>query len=184
MNVNHLLCGFDTSSNNSINWGINKPWSNPDSQIIAAMENEIVYKEFEGTDAQLAHICHFSNRYGRFDYSMSREENESRYIAEEKSIAERIQKIISNNGKIYSISWGREIGIITLDNGHISNLYIEGKYQGNGFGTLLLAYVLSIVTAEAYIDVPVSNKTLLHICDKLGLKRKAENELTVRMIKS
>ena len=43
--------------------------------------------------------------------------------------------------------------------------------------------MLSIVTEEAYIDVPVSNKVLMHICDKLGLEKKAENELTVRMIK-
>ena len=84
---------------------------------------------------------------------------------------------------MYSISLGREIGIVTVDNGHIDNLYIEGQYQHNGFGTRLLEYVLSIVTGEAYIDVPVSNKVLMHICDKLGLEKKAENELTVRMIK-
>ncbi|MDD6260951.1 MAG: GNAT family N-acetyltransferase [Clostridiales bacterium] len=115
---------------------------------------------------------------------MSREDNESRYIAEEKIIAERIQKNISNGGKIYSISFGREIGIITVDKGHIDNLYIEGQYQRNGFGTHLLAYVLSIAEGEAYIDVPVSNKALMHICDKLGLEKKTENEVTVRMIKS
>ena len=182
-NRKDLLSGLDTNSNNSIFWGINKPWSNPDSQIIAAMGNEVACREFTGTDEQLTHICRFSNRYGRFDYSMSREENEARYIAEETVIAERIQRAISNGGKLYSIFFGREIGIVTVDNGHIDNLYIEGQYQCNGFGTRLLEYVLSIVTGEAYIDVPVSNKVLMHICDKLGLEKKAENELTVRMIK-
>lgn len=179
-----LLSNLDTHSNNSIYWSINRPWYNPDSQIVAAMGNEIVCKEFIGNDEQLAHIYRFSNRYGRFDYSMSREDNESRYIAEEKIIAERIQKNISNGGKIYSISFGREIGIITVDKGHIDNLYIEGQYQRNGFGTHLLEYVLSIAEGEAYIDVPVSNKALMHICDKLGLEKKTENEVTVRMIKS
>lgn len=183
-NRKDLLSGLDTNSNNSIFWGINKPWSNPDSQIIAAMGNEVVYKEFTGTDEQLAHICRFSNRYGRFDYSMSREENEARYIAEETIIVDRIQRVVSGGGKLYSITFGREIGIVTVDNGHIDNLYIEGQYQRNGFGTRLLKYVLSIVTREAYIDVPVSNKALMRICDKLGLEKKSENELTVRMIKS
>ena len=183
-NRRDLLSGLDTNSNNSIFWGINKPWSNPDSQIIAAMGNEVVYKEFTGTDEQLAHICRFSNRYGRFDYSMSREENEARYIAEETIIVDRIQRVVSGGGKLYSITFGREIGIVTVDNGHIDNLYIEGQYQRNGFGTRLLKYVLSIVTREAYIDVPVSNKALMRICDKLGLEKKSENELTVRMIKS
>lgn len=181
-NRKDLLSGLDTNSNNSIFWGINKPWSNPDSQIIAAMGNEIVCREFIGTDEQLAHICRFSNRYGRFDYSMSREENEARYIAEETIIAERIQRAISDGGKLYSISFGREIGIVTINKGHIDNLYIEGQYQRNGFGTRLLEYALSIVTGEAYIDVPVSNKALMHLCNKLGLKKKSENELTVRMI--
>lgn len=182
-NRKDLLSGLDTSSNNSIFWGINKPWSNPDSQIIAAMGNEVVCREFTGTDELLIHICRFSNRYGRFDYSMGREENEAKYIAEETIIAEKIQRAISNGGKLYSIAFVREIGIVTVDNGHIDNLYIEGQYQRNGFGTRLLEYVLSIVTGEAYIDVPVSNKVVMHICDKLGLEKKAENELTVRMIK-
>ena len=182
-NCKDLLCGLDTNSNNSIYWGINKPWSNPDSQIIAAMGNEVVCNEFTGTDEQLAHICRFSNRYGRFDYSMSREENEERYIAEETIISDRIQRVISGGGKLYNITFGREIGIVTIDNGHIDNLYIEGQYQHNGFGSRLLEYVLSVAGRDAYIDVPVSNKVLMRICDKLGLVKISETELTLRMIK-
>ena len=181
-NRNDLLSGLDTNSNHSIYWGINKPWSNPDSQIVAAMGKQIICNEFSGTSEQVEHICRYANRYGRFDYRLSREENEARYITEENIIAERINKVISSGGKLYSISFGREIGIITVHNGNIDNLYIEGQYQSNGFGTRLLEYALSIVTGEAYIDVPVSNKALMHLCDKLGLKKKSENELTVRMI--
>ena len=67
--------------------------------------------------------------------------------------------------------------------GYIDNLYVEGRYQRNGFGTRLLEYVLSISEKEAYMDVPISNKELLHICDKLGLVKKEQTEYTVRMIK-
>lgn len=183
-NRRDLLHNQNTHSNNSIFWGINKPWYNPDSQIVAAMENQIVCKEFTGTAEQVAHICRFSNRYGRFDYSLSREENEARYISEENIIAERIQRTIFNGGKLYSISFGREIGLVTVDNGHIDNLYIEGQYQCNGFGTRLLEYALSIAGEEAYIDVHISNKVLMHICEKLGLVKTLETELTIRMIKS
>lgn len=173
-NRKDLLSCLDTNSNNSIFWGINKPWSNPDSQIVAAMGKQIICKEFSGTTEQIEYICRCANRYNRFDYSLSREENEARYIAEETIIAERIQRAISNGGKLYSISFGREIGIVTVDKGHIDNLYIEGQYQRNGFGTRLLEYVLSVVTREAYIDVPASNKALMHICDKLGLKNSCD----------
>ena len=182
-NRKDLLSGLDTNSNNSIFWGINKPWSNPDSQIVAAMGNRIICKEFSGTAEQVEHICRYANRYGRFDYSLSREENEARYITEENIIAERINKVISSGGKLYSISFGREIGIVTVHNGHIDNLYIEGQYQRNGFGTRLLEYVLSISEEKSYIDVPVSNKKLLHICDKLGLVKTKQTEHAVRMTK-
>ena len=114
---------------------------------------------------------------------MSREENEAKYVSEENIIAERISKAISNGGKLYSISFGREVGIVTVHNGHIDNLYIEGQYQRNGFGTQLLDYVLIITKGNAYIDVPVLNKELMHICDKLGLVKTEENERTVRMMK-
>ena len=44
-----------TNSNNSIFWGINKPWSNPDSQIVAAMGKQVICKEFSGTNEQTEH---------------------------------------------------------------------------------------------------------------------------------
>lgn len=182
-NRKDLLSGLDTNSNNSIFWGINKPWSNPDSQIVAAMGKQIICREFSGTNEQVEHICRYANRYGRYDHSLSREENEARYITEESIIAERINEAISSGGKLYSISFGREIGIITVHNGHIDNLYIEGKYQRNGFGTRLLEYVLSAAGNQAYIDVPISSKKLLHICGKLGLVKTEKNEHTVRMVK-
>ncbi len=182
-NRRDLLHNLNTHSNNSIFWGINKPWSNPDSQIVAAMGNQIVCKEFTGTAEQITHICRYANRYGRFDYSLTREENEVKYILEENVIAERIKRTIFNGGKLYSISFGKEIGIVTVDKGHIDNLYIEGQYQCNGFGTRLLEYALSIAEEEAYIDVPISNKVLMRICYKLGLVKTSETELTIRMIK-
>ncbi len=180
-NRKDLLSDLDTNSNNSIFWGINKPWLNPDSQIVASIGKQIICKEFSGTAEQVEHICRYANRYGRFDYSLSREENEARYVTEENIIAEKINKVISNGGKLYSISLGREIGIVTVHNGHIDNLYIEGQYQSNGFGTRLIEYVISISEKKAYIDVPVSNKKLLHICNKLGLVKTEQTECTVRM---
>lgn len=182
-NCKDLLCGLNTHSNNSIFGGINKPWINPDSQIVAAIGNKIICREFSGNTEQLEHICRFANRYGRYDYSLSQEENEARYITEENIIAERINKAISNGGKLYGVSFGREIGIVTVDNGHIDNLYIEGQYQRNGFGASLLEYALSITGKDAYIDVPVQNEELLHICYKLGLTKAEENELVIRMKK-
>ena len=177
------LSDIDTTSLSPIFWRVNQPWSNPDSQIVAAMGKRMVCKAFSGTLEQVAHICRSANRYGRFDYRLSQEENDARYLAEEKIIAERINKTITDGGKLYSISFGREIGIVTEKNGHIDHLYIEGQYQRMGFGTRLLEYVLSMAEKEAYIDVPPSNKALLCICNKLGLIKTKEMEYAVRMTK-
>ncbi len=183
-NGKDFLHNLNTNSINSIYWGIDKPWSNPDSQIVAAIGKQIVCGEFSGSTEQIEHICRYANRYGRYKYSLSREENEARYILEENIIAERIKKAILSGGKLYGISFGREIGIVTIDNGHIDNLYIEGQYQRNGFGTGLLEYALSIAGKDAYIDVPISSKELMHICDRLGLAKTKETEHTIRMIKA
>ena len=37
-NRKDLLCNLNTVSDNAIFWGINKPWVNPDSQIVGAMD--------------------------------------------------------------------------------------------------------------------------------------------------
>ena len=182
-NRKDLLSGLDTNSNNSIFWGINKPWSNPDSQIVAAMGKKITCGKFSGTAEQMEHIYEKANCYGRDDYSLTREENDSRYSSEEKVIAEKISKAISDGGTLYSITFGKEIGIVTVKDSHIDNLYIEGQYQKNGFGTQLLNYALSVTQSDAYIDVPKNDKKLMHICDKLGLIKTEENAFTIRMKK-
>ena len=179
-NRKDLLRNCNPSSNIHIFWGVNKPWSNPDSQIVAAMGKQIFCRQFTGSAEQVKHICQHANRYGRFDYSLSREENESRYASEEAIIAAKINEAVSGGATMYSVSFGREIGIVTVKNGHIDNLYIEGQYQRNGFGTRLLSYALSVAGNHAYIDVPKSNKILLHICDKLGLIKTEENDFIIR----
>ena len=86
-------------------------------------------------------------------------------------ISKNIQAALSNEGKLYGISFDKEIGIVTIENGKIDNLYIEGQFQKCGFGTKLLEYVFSVVGNAAYIQVPISNDWLNHICkQKLGLK--------------
>lgn len=183
-NREDLLHNLTIKYTNDIWWSVDKPWQNPDSEIIAAMGNEIVCKEFTGTDERTAHICRYANRCFRRDYSISEEENEARFAAEEKIIAEKIKKTISDGGKMCCISIAREIGIVTVNKNCIDNLYIEGRYQCNGLGTRLLEYALSVAGDKAYIDVPVSNKDLMRICNRLGLVKKEENGLTVRMIKA
>ena len=54
-NRKDLLNNYSDKGNNSIFWGINKPWLNPDSQIVAAMGKQVICKEFSGTNEQTEH---------------------------------------------------------------------------------------------------------------------------------
>lgn len=183
-NRKDLLRDLNTRSEIHVFWSINKPWSNPDSDLVSAMGNVVVCREFTGSHDQIAEICRLANRYGRFAYTMTQEENEARYLSEERLIAERIRNVLSNGGKIYTIAFSRELGIVTVENDRIDNLYIEGRYQKNGFGTRLLDYAFSVAGKNAYIDVPKSFPHLLRVCVKMGLIQIAETETTVRMCKA
>lgn len=167
----------------AIFWGINKPWINPDSELVATMGVQITCGVYTGTPENVCHICQHANRFGRYDYSMTAEENEAKYTEEEKRIAENIDAALSGGGVLYGISCGREFGIVTVDKGRIDNLYIEGEYQRNGFGTRLLAFTFSVVGHEAYIDVPREKESLIHVCEKIGLKKIAEDANCIRMTK-
>lgn len=168
----------------SIFWGINRPWINPDSQLIAAMRKELVCGKFRGNEEELQKICYLANCYGRYIYRLSREEQEAIFEKEAERIFENVKKSISDGGELLSISFGKELGIVTLTGHCIDNLYIEGRYQRQGFGTELLNYAFSYAGKGAYIDVPKKNDILLHVCEKIGLKEvKSPHEDYVRMMK-
>ncbi len=182
-NRKDLIADFKNKGNNFIFWGINKPWLNPDSQLVAAMGLRLVCGAYTGTPEKLADICRTANRWKRFDYSLSQEENEARFAAEEQQIAEKIHAALDNGGTLYSISLGKEIGILTVENGRLDNLYIEGGYQRNGFGTKLLEHAFSVTGAGAYMDVPASHEGLRRLCEQLGLVKAEENAHFIRMVK-
>ena len=184
-NRKDLIDGVENpkSNGNSIFFSINKPWNNPDSIIVASMGKEIVYSQLEGTEDQIKDVCAHANRWGRYIYRLSKEENKKIFSEEERLIAERIQAVLSRGGKIYGISFDRLMGIITVENGHLDNLYISRPR--NGFGTRLLEYAISCIGGDAYIDVPAENECLLHICEKLGfVKINSEKDNIIHMIKT
>ena len=167
---------YDTRVYNMIIWGMNKPWGNADSDIIAAMDKEILLGEFKGTEAQLREICKYANRYNEYSLRLSREENDARFELQEKQIMNRINSALSSGGKLYSVSFGIELGIITVTGKKVDNLYIWGVHQRKGYGTKLLEYAFSVAGKGAYIEVPKSKPALRRICDRIGLTLKKQTE--------
>ncbi len=163
-------------SNASIFFGINKPWRNPDSEFLAAMGKDVICGEYRGTDDRLLEICHYANRYGRFNYQLSRDENERLFSEEETAIMNNIESSLNKGGKLLSLQFGnRTTGIVTVTDNRIDNLYVEGRFQNNGFGTQLLQYAVSFVGKGAYIVVPKTNKVLIHICERIEAVKNTED---------
>jgi len=163
-------------SNASIFFGINKPWSNPDSEFLAAMGKDVICGEYRGTDDRLLEICHYANRYRRFNYQLSRDENERIFSEEETAIMSNIESSLNKGGKLLSLQFGnRTTGIVTVTDNRIDNLYVEGRFQNNGFGTQLLQYAVSFVGKGAYIVVPKTNKVLIHICERIEAVKNTED---------
>ena len=173
-----------TKRDTGIFFGINKTHYNPDSKIVASMGKKIIVDIFDGSDALLKEICYFSNRYGRYNYGISEEQNEAIFDMEYQIIARRISDTIEKGGKLYCIKFKRTIGIATLLKNRIDNVYILGKYQGNGFGTELITQLAEIAGKNAYIDIPENKTALLSIVRKVGLTEENRiDENTVRMSK-
>ena len=175
---------YDKISNASIFFGINRPWFNPDSEFLAAMGKDTVCGECKDIDDRVRKICHYAVRYGRFNYQLPRDENERRFAEEEYRVIADIESSVNEGGKLLSLQFGnRTIGIITIKGNRIDNLYVEGRFQNNGFGTQLLQYAILFVGKGAYIVVLKTNRVLTHICEGLEeLERKEDFGAETRFI--
>lgn len=164
-------------SSEQISFGVDKPWRNPDSSLLAAMGKEIKCQPFDEPMEVLKEICSNANLYGRYIYSLSKEENEARFRAEEETIFEGIETVISSSGAIYSLKFGRTVGIISVCNHQIKHFYVVGRYQNIGLGTQLLKYVLEVYNHDLYMNVPEENERLIRVCEKAGMFKSSVNEL-------
>ena len=168
-----------------ISLGMNLPHINGDSELLSGMGKELRLGPFTGTAEELAAICRSANRCARYRYLMSREENERLVALEEAQIAANIAAARAEGAQLLSITFGREVGVVTVREKCIGSLYIAAQYQRRGFGTMLLKHAFSLAQPGAYIDVPEKHAMLLHICRKLGLQEvKSDVPGFIRMVKT
>ena len=75
-------------------------------------------------------------------------------------------------GKKYTHNWAKPMSeeeFHSYDGKYVDNLYIEGRFKRNGFGTELLSYALSLAGDGAYEDVPEDKIGMIKTCRKCGL---------------
>lgn len=122
-------------------WGINKPWCNPDSDLLCAMGNEISCQAYIEPLRELDEIIESAVRYGRYNYELTREENDALFLRKKESIYAELEKILSDGGCLYTVQFGVTVGMASLYNGKIDHLFIRGIYQNYGFDKALFKYI-------------------------------------------
>ncbi len=184
-NRKDLLDNFgETNCSHHIFLGINKPWFNPDSIFVSAMGKQVVCGDFKGGREQLLEICRRAVGYGRYDYSISKEENDRIFAEMAKAAADEAEAVAADGGRIVGLSFGREIGFAAIRGEQIASIFIYGMFQRNGFGTVLLKYAAFCIGENAYIDIPADNKAIRRVCEKAGFVQDGSTIYgNIRMIK-
>ncbi|MBQ8825840.1 MAG: hypothetical protein IJ007_01965 [Oscillospiraceae bacterium] len=161
----------DKSNNANIFLGVNREWCNPDSTFLAYMEKQLEISEYSDSPDKLREIVIKANRWCAYDYKLSDAQNTAEREAEEKVIFKRIEHSVSEGCKIYTVSYGRTIGFITLLGKEITNFYIYGKFQNCGYGTKLLEYIIKENGDGLFARVPEirNRERVIHILQKEGI---------------
>lgn len=153
-------------------FGINRPWVNPDSELLAAMGKEPVCSEYRGFGQLYRDLVRNAVSYGKYDYRLTKQENEDRFYYLTEAIAERALAAEKAGGKILQLTYGGVMaGVLTVRGRTLEDLYIRGDLRNHGFGTHLMQNGLSRAGQGATLDVPAGHAVMIHICEKLGLKK-------------
>ena len=160
----------DFNSTACVFFGINRPWVNADSELLAAMGKEPLISKYQGFGQLYRELVHNAVSCGRYDYRLTRQENRERFYRLTEAIAERALAAEKDGGIILQLTYGGVMaGVLTVRGCQLEDLYIKGDLRNHGFGTRLMQNGLSHAGQGAYLDVPANHAVLIHICEKLGL---------------
>lgn len=160
----------DFNSTACVFFGINRPWVNADSELLAAMGKKPLISKYQGFGQLYRELVHNAVSCGRYDYRLTRQENRERFYRLTEAIAERALAAEKDGGIILQLTYGGVMaGVLTVREHLLEDLYIQGDLRNHGFGTLLIRNGLSHAGQGAYLDVPANHAVLIHICEKLGL---------------
>jgi len=155
----------------SVSFGINRPWVNPDSELLAAIGKKPVCSEYRGFGQLYRDLVRNAVSYGKYDYRLTKQENEDRFYYLTEAIAERALSAEKDGGMILQLTYGGVMGgVLTVRGRSLEDLYIRGDLRNHGFGTHLMQNGVSRAGQGAYLDVPSDHTVLIHISEKLGLK--------------
>lgn len=147
----------------------NASWD-ADSLFLASMGREAELRREKPETEVLLDIAFTANGYAAFDYSLSREENETLRRKEKTAIRERIRNALESGAEIYTLRFGKLCGFATERNSVVENLYVLGQFQRLGLAKYLLRELRGKIP-ELRVMIPDVRKkdTVRHICETLDI---------------
>lgn len=147
---NYVLLGNDAKTakqycdheSESIFFGINNPWQNPDSELLCAMGKEITCQAYDGSLRELESIIYSAINYeSKYDPYLSREENDALILRKKETALAQLEQLRSDGGCLYTVRFGVPVGVASFYKGKVEHLFIYGPYRSCGFDTALLKYI-------------------------------------------
>lgn len=153
-------------------WSVNREWTNPESDLIAAMGKELIIEEYKSDIEAFLPEAYMACKFYSIDYHISNEENQRIQEEDEKQIKEHIELTKNNGGRFFTLKFGSVIGFGSVTGSKIDDFFIFNNYRRNGFSDILLKHLMNIAGKDAHMDIPDRRirKKLISLCERVGLK--------------
>ena len=160
----------DVNDQAPLTLGIDRPWLNTDSELLAAMGKEPVCSVYRGVGKRYRNLILQTLLPEDEDASLSPRERSKLLFRRADAITEHASAAEQRGARIIQLSYGGvPVGFLTLDGKRLDALYIRDDQKNKGFGTALLDYGLSQAGSGAFLDVPEGHAAMRRICEKLQL---------------
>lgn len=173
--VGHDEAGLDALRPADGNWytpvqslffGVNKPWSNIDSDLFAAMDRAPTVVPFAGGTDELRGIIGSAIRYGRFRYGLSEEENERIFNEETDAAMKTVGDVLTDGGQVFLLRIGVTVGEAAVLQGCIRSIRFKDRYVS--FVPEFLRLLSERIGPGLCVNVPTDNSALLDACRQAG----------------
>ena len=162
----------DVNDQAPLTLGIDRPWLNTDSELLAAMGKEPVCSVYRGVGQLYQNVILHALIPEEEDASLSPPERSRILYRRAKAITERASAAEQRGARILQLSYGGvPVGFLTLDGKRLDALYIRDDQKNKGFGTALLDYGFSQAGPGAFLDLPEGHAAMVRICEKLLLRQ-------------
>ncbi len=162
-------------------WGMDKPWSNPDSELISAMGRKTEAFPYQGALEPLDKMCRAavgqSLRNAGIRGLDHREE-----ILKEKNRASDALKQAAEQGRVYVLTHsGHLLAVLGVTERQINLLSVHPQAWGLGYEEQLLRFVLNQEPNELSIAVSAEDPTLFNTLKQVGFHGASEEAGVILM---